>query len=76
MTEARFVVAFAPFPLLIHLQLLQKGTQLLSEMLDDASLSVLIDQVESVGLHAAPSCSIFTPCEFYNSGICFIRRKR
>jgi hypothetical protein len=29
-------------------QLLQKGTQLLSDMLDDASLSVLIDELESV----------------------------
>jgi hypothetical protein len=30
-------------------QLLQEGTQLLSELLDDSSLNVLIDQMELVG---------------------------
>jgi hypothetical protein len=30
-------------------QLLQDGTQLLSELLDDSSLNVLIDQMELVG---------------------------
>ena len=34
---------------LICLQLLQKGTQLLSNLVEDSSLNVLIDQVESVG---------------------------
>ncbi len=42
------VVVLSLFFHLILFQLLQKGTQLLSEMLDDSSLSVLIDQMESV----------------------------
>jgi hypothetical protein len=37
---------------LILFQLLQMGTQLLSEMLEDSSLGVLIDQVESVRFQA------------------------
>jgi len=36
------------FVLLMQLQVLQQGTQLLSDMLDDSSLNVLIDQIESV----------------------------
>ena len=39
---------FFAFVLLIQLQVLQQGTQLLSDMLDDSSLNVLIDQIESV----------------------------
>ncbi len=31
------------------LQLLLEGTQLLSELLDDSSLNILIDQIELVG---------------------------
>jgi hypothetical protein len=40
-----FILSF-----LILLQLLQRGTQLISELLDDSSLNVLVDQMESVGL--------------------------
>jgi hypothetical protein len=35
---------------LIQLQLLQRGTQLMSELLDDSTFNVLVDQMESVGL--------------------------
>jgi hypothetical protein len=48
---------------LIPLQLLQRGTQLISELLDDSSLSVLIDQVESVGFeHFTDLLSVLFEC--------------
>jgi hypothetical protein len=37
------------FCFLIQLQLLQRGTQFISELLDDSTLNVLVDQMESVG---------------------------
>jgi hypothetical protein len=50
------VVRFVILSELLHcsllsflVQLLQEGTQLLSELLDDSSLNVLIDQMELVG---------------------------
>lgn len=53
-------------------QLLQKGTQLLSDMLDDASLSVLIDQLESVSQRKDTSV-FFILMNFNFPGICVIR---
>ena len=43
------VRTFALFLFSFLVQLLQDGTQLLSELLDDSSLNVLIDQMELVG---------------------------
>ena len=53
-------------------QLLQKGTQLLSDMLDDASLSVLIDQLESVS-QRKDTLVFFILMNFNFPGICVIR---
>lgn len=55
---------FFLFLLLIPFQLLQRGTQLISEVLDDSSLNVLIDQVESVHFDLLPR-QLFVVFDFF-----------